>query len=210
VNGSAISLGGSATVTAVNPNALTLGSGLSGTSFNGSAAVTAAVDSTIPRLAGGNTFTEAQTVTGSVTSARLLVLNAPSGQSVNIQEWQTNGSLQAAIGIGGQISTTQRGTFGSQFPNTIAQLAVLNPVATRVGLAVQGAASQSSNLTEWQNSASSIIFAIRSDGKPKWSSNNSATTVGTTGTASALPALPVGYAQIEIGGTIYKFPYYNN
>ncbi len=40
VNGSSISLGGSATVTAVNPFALTIGSGLSGTSYNGSAAVT--------------------------------------------------------------------------------------------------------------------------------------------------------------------------
>jgi len=40
VNGTSISLGGSGTITAVNPNALTIGSGLSGTSYNGSAAVT--------------------------------------------------------------------------------------------------------------------------------------------------------------------------
>jgi uncharacterized delta-60 repeat protein len=46
VNGTAIPLGGSATVTAVNPNALTLGAGLTGTSYDGSAAVTAAVDAT--------------------------------------------------------------------------------------------------------------------------------------------------------------------
>jgi len=46
VNGSTIALGGSATITAVNPNALTLGTGLSGTSYNGSAAVTAAIANT--------------------------------------------------------------------------------------------------------------------------------------------------------------------
>ena len=40
VNGSTISLGGSATITAANPNALTIGTGLSGTSYDGSAAVT--------------------------------------------------------------------------------------------------------------------------------------------------------------------------
>jgi hypothetical protein len=40
VNGTSISLGGSGTITAVSPNALTIGSGLSGTSYNGSAAVT--------------------------------------------------------------------------------------------------------------------------------------------------------------------------
>jgi hypothetical protein len=43
VNGTAISLGGSATITAVNPNALTIGTGLSGTSYNGSSAVTVAI-----------------------------------------------------------------------------------------------------------------------------------------------------------------------
>jgi hypothetical protein len=35
-------LGGSATITAVNPNALTIGTGLSGTSYNGSSVVTIA------------------------------------------------------------------------------------------------------------------------------------------------------------------------
>ena len=43
VNGSSISLGGSATVTATATNALTIGTGLSGTSYNGSTAVTIAL-----------------------------------------------------------------------------------------------------------------------------------------------------------------------
>lgn len=43
VNGSAISLGGSATVTAVNPNALTIGTGLTGSSYDGSAPITIAL-----------------------------------------------------------------------------------------------------------------------------------------------------------------------
>jgi hypothetical protein len=46
VNGSTIALGGSATITAVNPFALTLGTGLSGTSYDGSSAVTAAIANT--------------------------------------------------------------------------------------------------------------------------------------------------------------------
>ena len=40
INGNSVSLGGSTTVTAINPFALTIGSGLSGTSYDGSAAVT--------------------------------------------------------------------------------------------------------------------------------------------------------------------------
>ena len=45
VNGSSISLGGSATITANTTNALTIGTGLSGSSFNGSSAVTIALAS---------------------------------------------------------------------------------------------------------------------------------------------------------------------
>jgi hypothetical protein len=43
VNGTAISLGASGTITAANPNALTIGTGLTGTSYNGSSAVTIAL-----------------------------------------------------------------------------------------------------------------------------------------------------------------------
>jgi hypothetical protein len=43
VNGTAISLGGSGTITAANPNALTIGAGLTGTSYDGSAPITIAL-----------------------------------------------------------------------------------------------------------------------------------------------------------------------
>ena len=46
INGSSVSLGGSVTVTATASNALTIGTGLSGTSYNGSAAVTIAISNT--------------------------------------------------------------------------------------------------------------------------------------------------------------------
>ena len=51
INGNAVSLGGSTTVTANTTNALTLGSYLTGGSFNGSAAVTTAVDATTTNTA---------------------------------------------------------------------------------------------------------------------------------------------------------------
>jgi hypothetical protein len=57
VNGSSVSLGGSTTITAVNPNALTIGTGLSGTSYDGSAAVTVAIDSTVATTSGTQTLT---------------------------------------------------------------------------------------------------------------------------------------------------------
>ena len=64
-NGSTVALGGSATITAVNPNALTIGTGLTGTSYSGSSAVTVAIDSTVVTLAGIQTLTN-KTLTGAV------------------------------------------------------------------------------------------------------------------------------------------------
>jgi len=46
INGNLVALGGSTTVTAQTPNTLTIGTGLSGTSFNGSAPVTIAITPT--------------------------------------------------------------------------------------------------------------------------------------------------------------------
>ena len=57
INGSSVSLGGSITVTATASNALTIGTGLSGTSYNGSTAVTIAIDSTVATLTGTQTLT---------------------------------------------------------------------------------------------------------------------------------------------------------
>jgi hypothetical protein len=71
VNGSTISLGGVATITASNPNALTIGTGLSGTSYDGSSAVTVAIDSTVATTSGTQTLTN-KTLTSPVVSGLTL------------------------------------------------------------------------------------------------------------------------------------------
>ena len=62
-NGVTVSLGGSGTITATATNALTIGTGLSGTSYNGSTAVTIAIDSTVATLTGTQTLTN-KTISG--------------------------------------------------------------------------------------------------------------------------------------------------
>ena len=57
INGSPVSLGGSITVTATASNALIIGTGLSGASYNGSTPVTIAIDSTVATLTGTQTLT---------------------------------------------------------------------------------------------------------------------------------------------------------
>lgn len=63
-NGTTVDLGGSGTITATATNALTIGTGLSGTSYNGSTAVTIAIDSTVATLTGNQTLTT-KTISGS-------------------------------------------------------------------------------------------------------------------------------------------------
>jgi len=64
INSSSVSLGGSVTVTATATNALTISTGLSGTSYNGSSAVTIAIDSTVATLTGTQTLTN-KSISGS-------------------------------------------------------------------------------------------------------------------------------------------------
>jgi len=83
INGSSISLGGSATITANTTNALTIGTGLSGTSFNGSAAVTIANTGVLSFSAGTTGFTPNTTTTGAVTLGGLLSLGS-GGTNANL------------------------------------------------------------------------------------------------------------------------------
>jgi len=72
INGNTVSLGGSTTITAAAPYALTIGTGLSGTSYNGSAAVTITIDSTVATLTGSQTLTNKTMSTGSTWNANTI------------------------------------------------------------------------------------------------------------------------------------------
>jgi len=63
-NGVNVALGASGTITATATAALTIGTGLTGTSYNGSTAVTIAIDSTVATLTGTQTLTN-KTISGS-------------------------------------------------------------------------------------------------------------------------------------------------
>ena len=74
INGTAVALGGSATITAATANALTIGTGLSGTSYDGSTAVTIA-NTGVLTISGGTTgLTPATATNGAVTLGGTLVV----------------------------------------------------------------------------------------------------------------------------------------
>jgi len=77
-NGVTVALGASGTITATATNALTIGTGLSGTSYNGSAAVTIAINSTVATLTGSQTLTN-KSIDGSTNT----LTNIPNSALVN-------------------------------------------------------------------------------------------------------------------------------
>jgi hypothetical protein len=99
VNGTSIALGGSQTITAVNPNALTIGTGLSGTSYTGSSAVTIAIDATVATTSG------TQTLTNKTISSTSNTISATSGNITDFTEASVD-AVAAAIAAGTQTNIT--------------------------------------------------------------------------------------------------------
>lgn len=92
--------------------------------------------------------------------------------------------------------------------------------ATDVPLTIHGQVAQTAALQQWKNSSGTVVAAIE-DGAIRVNSSAktvganeisigslTSTSVGAAGGASALPATPVGYLIINVGGTDRKIPYY--
>jgi len=77
-NGVSVALGASGTITAATTSALTIGTGLQGTSFNGSTPVTIAIDSTVATLTGTQTLTNK-----TIDAASNTLLNIPNSSLTN-------------------------------------------------------------------------------------------------------------------------------
>jgi hypothetical protein len=128
-NGVLVSLGGSGTITAATTSALTIGTGLQGTSFNGSTPVTIAIDSTVATLTG------TQTLTGkTIDAASNTLSNIPNSSLTNSSV--TIGTTAIALGassltLGGLTSVAV-----TQDPVSALQLATKQYVDTLVASGV--------------------------------------------------------------------------
>ena len=115
-------------------------------------------------LVGGNAFTGSQTVTTSATGDKPLILNAPTGVLVNLQDWQVNGAALARVSPNGSIATSGNLAVGSTSIIGTNQLQVTSTSATNIGAVIRGAASQTANLQEWQDSAGAVQTLVNSGG----------------------------------------------
>ncbi len=141
VNGTSISLGGSGTITAANPNALTLGTYLTGTSYDGSTAVTAAVDATTTNTANKVVARDAN---GSF-SANIITATL-SGSATSATSATTAGTVTTAAqpnitSVGTLTSLTSSGNISGA--NLVATSYTISSVATGISAAgsTQGTAT---------------------------------------------------------------------
>jgi hypothetical protein len=111
-----------------------------------------------------------------------IIVKGYSGTTANLQEWQTSsGTVKTFIkNIGGTNndlfgwvnSDIISGTYFAPTASTSAIMTltsdgalISSPGVSKIGLTVQGAASQTANLQEWKNSTGTVLAAIASDGK---------------------------------------------
>jgi len=114
INGTSVSLGGSITVTATASNALSIGTGLSGTSYNGSAPVTIAIDSTVATLTGTQTLTN-KSISGSTNTLSNIANASLTNSSLTIGTTTISlGGSSATLGGLTSVAVTQDPTSALQ------------------------------------------------------------------------------------------------
>ena len=156
-NGVTVALGASGTITATATNALTIGTGLSGTSYNGSTPVTIAIDSTVATLTGSQTLTN-KSMSGSSNTFTNIPNSALTNSSITL------GTTSVALGgtsltLGGLTSVAV-----TQDPTSALQLATKQYVDTVAqGLNVKAAVA-------WGTTANITLSGLTTQTGGEWTS----------------------------------------
>jgi hypothetical protein len=111
-----------------------------------------------------NAFTVGgHSITSEGTAIVPLVIKGASGQSASLQEWQnTGGTTIAQITSGGSLQSSGNVTAGTL--TALGRLTVVSGSTATIGAVIRGAASQSANLQEWQNSGGTALASIDATG----------------------------------------------
>jgi hypothetical protein len=187
--------GGGGTTT----NALTIGTGLSGTSFNGSSAVTIAIDSTVATLTGTQTLTNKTISAGILTGT----LTAGGGVGSSGQYLQSTGTgvQWATVASGGTGDVTLTGT-QTLTNKTLTSPAISSPTITGTVTAGGGVGANGQVL---QSTGTGVVWATVSGGGASLptQTGNAGKVLGTDGTAASWVA-DTG-VDFDFGGFVQVF-----
>lgn len=94
-----------------------------------------------------------------------LIIKTFAGSTSNQQEWQdSTGAIKARISASGSIVSSGRIIGGTLSVLTNVTHQFYGAVATDVAMVIRGFASQSANLTEWQDSTGTVVGRVASSG----------------------------------------------
>ena len=178
-NGVPVALGASGTITAASPFNLTIGTGLTGTSYNGSVAVTIAIDSTVATLTGAQTLTN-KTISGATNTLTNIANASLTNSSITV------GTTAIALGassltLGGLTSVAV-----TQDPTQALQLATKQYVdAVAEGLHVHAACAAATTGTLASITGGTVTY------------NNGTAGVGATLTLSVALTVLDGYTLLN-------------
>lgn len=186
-NGVNVALGGSGTITATATNALTIGTGLTGTSYNGSAAVTIAIDATVATLTGSQTLTN-KTISGANNTLTNIGNSSLTNSSITL------GTTNIALGATSLAPEGLTSVTVTQDPTTNLQLATKQYVD---GLAATGLAYH-----QPVQAATTTDLASTTGGSVTY--NNGASGVGATITLSVPLLILDGYTLLNTNRILVK------
>ena len=164
-----------------NLNTLTIGTGLSGTSYNGSSAVTIANSGVLSINGNTGALTNvvltdaANTITAASASTKPLILKGAASQSSNYFEIQNSSGTAIAYinSVGSFITTDSITATGSVlatngvYANTGyigAEISAKPFLSTVIGIIVRAATSQTADLQQWQNSSGTVLAKVDASG----------------------------------------------
>ena len=208
INGNLVSLGGTTTVTAINPFALTIGTGLSGTSYNGSAAVTVALSNTAVTLGAYGSASVVPTFTvnaqGQLTLATNATISIPAS-AINTaipNSGLANSAITingSAISLGGSVSV---GTVTSLTSTTlsIAGTSAVPTVNLTSGIVTAGTTGSASLIPVVTVDTYGRVTAVTTAANPQ----GTVTSVSGTGTVNGitLTGTVTSTGSITLGGTL--------